>query len=169
MKYILDTHVILWIAENSSFLTDKVKSIILDEDAEIFVSIASAWEVAIKLGTTKLHLDGGLPEFFRIIDDNGFITLSVERDYLNLIPQLPDYHKDPFDRLIIATAIIENMTLVTADENIHRYNVLRSTLQLMISNITKKMTVILVLPVKHLFINAILSSNPEVLQENNTE
>ena len=123
MKYLLDTHVVLWAAENSPLLTDKAKTAILDEHAEKYVSIVSAWEVAIKLGTKKLHLDGGLPEFFRMIDDNGFITLSVEREYLRLIPSLPDYHKDPFDRLLVATAIAEEMALITIDENIHKYEV----------------------------------------------
>ena len=124
MKYLLDTHVVLWIAENSPLLSDRVKEIILDENVEKFVSIASAWEVAIKLGTQKLYLDGGLQEFFRMIDENGFVTLSVEKEYLLLIPQLPDYHKDPFDRLLLATAITENMTLITVDENIQKYKVL---------------------------------------------
>ena len=123
MKYLLDTHVVLWVAENSTLLTEKVKAVILDKNAEKYVSIASAWEVAIKLGTHKLHLAGGLPEFFRMIDDNGFFTLSIEREYLQLIPYLSDYHKDPFDRLIITTAIAENMILVTIDENLHRYDI----------------------------------------------
>ena len=123
MKYLLDTHVVLWVAENSPLLTDKVKEVILDKNIEKYVSIASAWEVAIKLGTNKLHLDGGLPEFFRMIDDNGFFTLPIERKYLLLIPLLHDHHKDPFDRFIVTTAIIEDMTLITIDENIHKYNV----------------------------------------------
>ncbi|MDR2543571.1 MAG: type II toxin-antitoxin system VapC family toxin [Treponema sp.] len=123
MKFLLDTHVILWVAENSSFLTDKVKTIILDKNVEKYVSIVSAWEVAIKTGTKKILLDGGLPEFFRMIDENGFYSLSVEREYLQLIPNLHDYHKDPFDRLLVATAIAENMTLITIDENIHKYDV----------------------------------------------
>jgi PIN domain nuclease of toxin-antitoxin system len=123
MKYILDTHVVLWTAENSPLLSDKAKIAILDKTAEKYISIVSAWEVAIKLGTSKLHLDGGLSEFFRMIDENGFLTLSVEREYLRQIPQLPDYHKDPFDRLIVATAIVEGMTLITADENIYRYDI----------------------------------------------
>ena len=123
MKYLLDTHVVLWAAENSPMLSDRVKDIILDEAAEKYVSITSAWEVAIKLGTKKLHLDGGLSEFFRMIDDNGFVTLSVEREYLQYIPQLPDHHKDPFDRLLLSTAITEDMILITIDENIHKYNV----------------------------------------------
>ena len=58
-----------------------------------------------------------------MIDDNGFLTLPLERKYLQLITDLPNYHKDPFDRLIAATAIIENMTLITIDEKIHQYDV----------------------------------------------
>jgi len=123
MKYLLDTHVVLWIAENSPLLSDKAKKAVLDVTAEKYVSIVSAWEVAIKLGTKKLHLVGGLSEFYRIIDDNGFLPLSIEREYLRQIPSLPDYHKDPFDRLLLATAIVEKMTLITSDENIHKYNV----------------------------------------------
>jgi len=123
MKYLLDTHIVLWAAENYPALTERAKEIILDKSTEKYVSIASAWEVAIKLGTKKLSLDGGLPEFFRIIDNNGFDTLSIERDYLRYIPNLPDFHRDPFDRMLIATALSEDMTIITADENIHRYNV----------------------------------------------
>jgi len=123
MKYLLDTHVVLWVAENSSNLSAKVKDVVLDVSATKYVSIVSAWEIAIKLGTKKLELIGGLPEFFRMIDDNGFFTLSVERDYLRQISTLPDYHKDPFDRLLISTAIVEDLTLVTIDENIHKYDV----------------------------------------------
>ena len=124
MKYLLDTHVVLWLAENSPLLSEKAKTVILDESTEKYVSIASVWEIAIKLGNRKLQLDGGLPEFFRMIDDNGFVTLPVERKYLQLIPDLSEHHKDPFDRLLIATAITEDMTLITIDENIQKYDLL---------------------------------------------
>ncbi|MCL2046956.1 MAG: type II toxin-antitoxin system VapC family toxin [Oscillospiraceae bacterium] len=121
MKLLLDTHVVLWFAENSSNLSDNAYKAIMQNDAENYVSIASAWEIAIKLGTGKLDLMGGLPEFFRIIDTNGFIMLSIERKYLLQMHTLPHYHKDPFDRLIIATAMIEDMTLITIDNNIYQY------------------------------------------------
>jgi len=121
-KYLLDTHVVLWVAENSPKLSEKAKKAILDKNAEKYVSIVSAWEVAIKLGTKKLQLNGGLQEFYRMIDENGFFTISVERDYLLKLSALQDYHKDPFDRLIMATALFENMTLITVDENIHKYD-----------------------------------------------
>ena len=123
MKYLLDTHVVLWIACNSPMLSEKMKSVILDDAVEKYVSIVSAWEVAIKLGTNKLKFNGGVNEFFRMIDENGFFTLSVEREYLVQLKHLPDHHKDPFDRMIIATAMAENATLITVDENIHKYNV----------------------------------------------
>jgi len=121
MKYLLDTHVVLWVAENSPMLSDVAKTAILDKNNEKYVSLASAWEVVIKLGTSKLSLDGGLSEFFRMIDENGFHTLTVEREYLLQVAQLPDYHKDPFDRLLVATAITEGLSLITIDENIHKY------------------------------------------------
>jgi PIN domain nuclease of toxin-antitoxin system len=124
-KYLVDTHVVLWRAENSDKLTDNMKVALSDKSSEKYVSIASAWEIAIKLGKKNfnLEIDGGLPEFYRMIDEGGYITLSVEREHLELVPDMPLYHKDPFDRLLIATAISENMTLITGDENIHKYDV----------------------------------------------
>lgn len=122
MKYLLDTHVVLWFAENSPRLSNNAKNAILNETYDKYVSIVSAWEVAIKLGSEKLKIDGGLPEFYRMIDDNGFIMLSVEREYMNLLLKLPYYHKDPFDRLLIATSVFENFTIITADENISKYD-----------------------------------------------
>ena len=125
MKYLLDTHVVLWMAENSPWLSDRAKQGILDNGSEKYVSIVSAWEVAIKLGTQKLRLEGGLTEFFRIVDDNGLIVLGLEREYLHAIQDLPFFHGDPFDRLLVATAVSEKMTLVSIDENIQKYAVSR--------------------------------------------
>jgi PIN domain nuclease of toxin-antitoxin system len=122
-KYLLDTHVVLWVAENSPMLSEHAKNAILDVNTEKYVSIASAWEVAIKLETKELRLDGGLSEFYRIIDENGFYMLMVKREYLLGLPVLQDYHKDPFDRLLLATALMENMTIITVDENMHKYGI----------------------------------------------
>jgi len=124
IKYLLDTHVVLWIAENSPMLSESAKAAVLDKSAEKYVSIASAWEIAVKLGTNKLSILGGLPEFFKILDENGFKILPVEREYLLQLGQLPDHHKDPFDRLLVATSIVENITLITADEQIKKYGLL---------------------------------------------
>lgn len=122
-RYLLDTHVVLWMAENSPMLSNAAKQAILDKNSFKFVSIVSAWEVAIKLATGKLRLEGGLEEFFRIMDENGLQVLGIERAYLQRIQTLPFWHKDPFDRLLVATAIIENMVLISADENMPKYEV----------------------------------------------
>jgi len=122
-KYLLDTHVVLWLAENSPLLSIKAKNAIFDAAAEKYVSIASAWEVAIKITSKKLHVEGGLPEFFKMLDDNGFGVLPVERKYLLRLPDLADHHKDPFDRLLVATAQVEGMIILTVDENIRKYDV----------------------------------------------
>ena len=122
-RLLLDTHVVLWVAENSDMLSNRAKTAVLDGTTEKFVSVASAWEVAIKLGTRKLRLDGGLGEFFRMVDENGFSTLPIERAYLHQLQALPDCHKDPFDRLLLATAVCEGMAIITADESFHKYNV----------------------------------------------
>ena len=126
-KYILDTHIVLWMTSSPSKLTEKVKQILLS-DAIKCVSIASAWEIAIKLGKNKqgkvvLDLPGGLPEFYKMLDINEFLTLPVQRSYLLHLPTLPPFHKDPFDRLIISTAISEELTLITADEDMQKYDI----------------------------------------------
>ncbi|MDR1158008.1 MAG: type II toxin-antitoxin system VapC family toxin [Oscillospiraceae bacterium] len=123
MKYLLDTHVVIWVAANPLELPDNVKSMILDPDLEKYVSIVSAWETAIKLNNGKLNIKGGLLEFYRMVDENGFIQLGVEREYIDNLARLPMIHRDPFDRMLIATALVENLTLITIDENIRKYDV----------------------------------------------
>jgi PIN domain nuclease of toxin-antitoxin system len=110
-------------AEDSPRLSETVRNAIKDKASEKYVSVASAWEVALKLGAGKLKIDGGLQKFFEIIDDYGFSTLAVEREYLLRMLDLPEHHKDPFDRLLIATAIAENMAMITSDQNIQKYDI----------------------------------------------
>jgi len=123
MRYLLDTHILLWFFEEPARLSEQDKSIILDPDSEIYVSIASAWEVAIKISKGNLDLIGGLAEFYKIIDYNALEILPVKREYLSRLADMPFIHKDPFDRLIVATSIVEEMAVITADENIHKYAV----------------------------------------------
>ena len=123
MNLLLDTHVILWLASDTEKLSTKAKTAIADENNVRYVSIASAWEVAIKLGTQKLQFDGEVSEFYRVIDTNDFYETGVSRKYLDQLCSLEDFHRDPFDRLIIATALAEDFTIITADDNIHKYNI----------------------------------------------
>ena len=122
MKYLIDTHVFLWITENSPKLPDRIKKIVLNDDVPIYISIASFWEIAIKLGKGTLKIDSDLSELKRLSDENNFTVLPVSFECLQLLLNMPFHHKDPFDRLLVATAIIEDMTLITRDENIHKYD-----------------------------------------------
>ena len=123
MKLLLDTHLILWIAENSPKLKERHRKVLLDKENIKYASIASAWEIAIKLGRDDFQLAGGLGGFFQIVKNSCLPLLSIKEEYLYLLPNMPKHHKDPFDRLLIATAKTENMVLVTADENIQKYDV----------------------------------------------
>ena len=123
MKYLLDTHTVIWLAVNPSALSKSADYAIFDSGDESFVSIASAWEVAIKIGTGKLRFVGGVSEFFKIINENGFGLLPITENHVKTLELLPILHKDPFDRLLISTALAENLTIITADDNIHRYDV----------------------------------------------
>ena len=123
MKNLLDTHTVLWLAVNSSALSQTAKDAIFDPENESFVSIASAWEIAIKVSTGKLRLGGGVAEFFYIVNDNGFELLPIKEDHIQRMETLPFLHRDPFDRILVASAMSEEMCLLTADTNIRRYDV----------------------------------------------
>ena len=121
MNYLLDTHTVLWHAENSVKLSENARNALSDTEGHWFVSTASAWEVAIKVSLGKMKFDGGVSEFFRMIEENGFIVLPVRRKHVELVETLPFHHRDPFDRMLVATAIFEKMRIVTADANVRLY------------------------------------------------
>ena len=124
MKYLLDTHAFLWYFEDSDKLSEKAADIIEDLNAQKYVSIASLWEFSIKYSMGKLQFDGGLDNLWEMISRNGFIILPITLQCLkNVSDGLPFYHRDPFDRLIIATGKAENMAILTADENITKYDI----------------------------------------------
>jgi PIN domain nuclease of toxin-antitoxin system len=85
MKNLLDTHTVMWLAVNSPKLSERAKQAIFAPENESFVSIASAWEVAIKIGKGKLQLDGGVTEFFRIIDENGFKITPDQKELCEIV------------------------------------------------------------------------------------
>ena len=123
MKYLLDTHAFLWYFEDSDKLSEVAANIIEDAEMPKYISIASLWEFTIKYDSGKLRFDGGLSQLWEIIMRNGFIVLPITQSHLASLISLPFIHRDPFDRLLVAAAMAERMTLLTADENIHRYDV----------------------------------------------
>jgi len=124
MKYLLDTHAFLWYFEDSDKLSETAASIIKDTNVQKYISVASLWEFAIKYSLGKLQFDGGLAHLREIIAKNGFVILPITQAYLAGIIHLPFIHHDPFDRLLVAVAQADEMTLLTADANIQKYGVL---------------------------------------------
>jgi PIN domain nuclease of toxin-antitoxin system len=122
-RYLLDTHTAIWFLNGDNALSENAKKIILDTSNVKYINIASAWEIAIKHSTGKLDIAGNTADFIHDAENNGFIFVPIKNSHLTVLESLPLLHRDPFDRLLIATAIADDMTFVTADENIARYNV----------------------------------------------
>ena len=123
MQYLLDTHVVLWFFDDVAKLSETTLRIILDPANEKYVSIASAWEVAIKVGKGNLRFKRGVSSFFDEIYQNGFELLPITEKHVKRLETLPLLHRDPFDRILIASALIEGMCLISADTNVQLYDV----------------------------------------------
>lgn len=121
MNLLLDTHVLLWAADASPRLPADARALIEDPENELVFSAASLWEVAIKrgLGRDEFNTDPRLLR--RGLLENGYVELPVTGAHAAAVDLLPPIHKDPFDRILIAQAQIEGITLLTADEFIARY------------------------------------------------
>ena len=117
MRLLLDTHVVLWWRENSSQLGADVRRAVGRADL-VFVSAASAWEVAIKIALGKLRI----PEPFEdAVEQSRFTQLPIEFAHAALVATLPAHHADPFDRMLVAQALAEGLTLVTHDRKLEPY------------------------------------------------
>jgi len=126
MKILLDTHTFLWFIEGSSNLSPTARGLIEDSSNRPFLSVASLWEMAIKISLGKLRLnqpyESLIPEQ---LDFNGIEILGIGLSHAAAIVTLPFHHRDPFDRLLIAQAMVENMPLVSADSAFDTYSVNR--------------------------------------------
>ena len=121
MKLLLDTHVLLWTAGTPRRLPRAARALLEDEANELVFSAASLWEVAIKqqLGREDFRADARLLR--RGLLDNGYTELPVTSAHAVALDLLPPLHKDPFDRILIAQALIEGIMLLTTDANLARY------------------------------------------------
>jgi len=120
MNILLDTHVLIWALENNPTLTERAVNAIVDGNNMVFVSSASVWEISIKQKLGKLEAPDNLLEEIR---EHRFTPLHINAVHAQLAGQLPYIHKDPFDRMLIAQAIIEKLVLLTRDEQIAKYDV----------------------------------------------
>lgn len=123
MKYLLDTHLIIWFLRNDDKIPSVIKSLIIDGDNQCFVSIVSLWEISIKYSLGRLDLPVTLEELDYFILESGFSYLPVEQSHIFQSAKLPFHHQDPFDRLIIGQAIEEDFQLMSKDRQFSKYEV----------------------------------------------
>jgi len=124
MRYLLDTHVLLWAATAPTRLTDETRALLEDGTNDVFVSVVTGWEIAIKQSLAKLELSEPAELWLpRVIADSGFAIAELGLPAALRVRALPFHHRDPFDRLLIAQALQENFTVVTHDESFHAYGV----------------------------------------------
>ncbi|MCL2054087.1 MAG: type II toxin-antitoxin system VapC family toxin [Oscillospiraceae bacterium] len=123
MKCLLDTQIILWLFENNVKLSEKAKINVFNPANQCFVSVISLWEVALKMNIGKYKFPGGFSALRQLVYDNYFEVLPIKDEHIEKLFTLPFHHRDPFDRLIIGAALAENMTLITSDEEIQKYEV----------------------------------------------
>jgi len=126
LRLLLDTHTLLWFALTDPQLSGTATSLIMDPDNEKLVSPASYWEIAIKISIKKYSLSKPYEIFMdEAIDKNGFGYLHIEPKHTAALTTLPFHHKDPFDRLLIAQAIIEGIPIISGDTVLDSYPVKR--------------------------------------------
>lgn len=123
MKILLDTHVLLWAAGDPKQLSSQAKNLLEDPQNQLYFSAASLWEISIKnkLGRPDFKVD--LPVLRRNLLDYGFEEIAINSAHTIAIDALPNIHKDPFDRMLVAQTIVEGITLMTADSVVAEYPV----------------------------------------------
>jgi PIN domain nuclease of toxin-antitoxin system len=121
VRLLLDTHTLIWAVSDPDKLSTLVKKLIVNPSNSVFVSAASAWEIGIKMALGKL--DFPLERLRLVMRDTGFVELPVSIHHATLVRGLPPFHKDPFDRMLIAQAIAEQMIILTRDPIFREYPV----------------------------------------------
>lgn len=121
MKLLIDTHLLLWAAQGAKYLPSAAYQLMRVQANELYFSVASLWEIVIKRSLDRDDFQVDVRVFRRGLLDNGYHELSILSEHAVAIETLPPIHKDPFDRLLVAQAISEGMTLLTADARVADY------------------------------------------------
>ncbi|WP_242034280.1 type II toxin-antitoxin system VapC family toxin [Richelia sinica] len=122
----MDTHTFIWYVTDDSQISNQVLEVINDENNQIFLSIASVWEMGIKHGLGKLSFNVPFETFIRQqMSINDFTLLDIKISHINTVAQLPLHHRDPFDRILIAQAIVENIPIISGDSKFDAYPIQR--------------------------------------------
>lgn len=120
MRLLLDTHVLLWALADDARLLPSARDRIADGRSSVFVSAVSAWEITIKRALGKLRVPDDLVEQLRMAR---FEDLDITIEHALAVADLPDHHRDPFDRLLVAQARVDGLTIVTHDPQVQQYDV----------------------------------------------
>jgi PIN domain nuclease of toxin-antitoxin system len=120
VNLLLDTHAVLWWLSDDPTLSEAARVAISDPENTVYLSAVVIWEMRIRQGIGKLDLPD---DFEEVVDDQAFSKLPVTVDHANAIVRLPAIHRDPFDRMLVAQAVVEEMTIVTRDRNIAEYGI----------------------------------------------
>ncbi|QYZ67207.1 MAG: twitching motility protein PilT [Gammaproteobacteria bacterium (ex Lamellibrachia satsuma)] len=121
MKLLLDTHLLLWAAGDPDRLSADARGLISEVENELFFSAASLWEIAIKSGLGRDDFQADARLLRRGLLDNGYSELPIGSEHAVAIDSLPPTHKDPFDRILVAQAMVEGITLLTSDSLMAQY------------------------------------------------
>ena len=121
MKLLLDTHLLIWAADGIERVPNGARALMADPENELLFSAASLWEVAIKRGLNRPDFQVDARMLRRGLIDNGYRELPILSEHVVAIDALPPIHKDPFDRLLIAQAMVEGITLLTNDTTVAQY------------------------------------------------
>ena len=120
MKFLLDTHILLWVSQDSKLLSKYAKSLVTNGDNDVYFSTASIWEIMIKKNTGKFKID--VAEFMRDISDMNIFELPIKIEHVLTLETLPNHHKDPFDRILVAQSLTEPLKLLTHDKILQQYS-----------------------------------------------
>ena len=122
MRVLLDTHAFLWWINDDVRLSEGAREIFSDGDNELLFSVASGWEMAIKVGMGKLTVSGSLgPYISKHLAENAVEVLPINLSHAVGVTELPDHHRDPFDRLLVSQALVEKLPILSTDPQISRY------------------------------------------------
>ena len=121
MKLLLDTHLLLWAAGEPERLSTQARKLINNPENELLFSAASLWEVAIKRGLNRSDFKADARLLRRGLLDNGYTELPIVSDHVVATESLPPIHRDPFDRVLVAQATVEGITLLTTDSVVSQY------------------------------------------------